>query len=243
MALAEGSLQNERLSGARIFSYDLFLTEPYFKDYLSTEDGDVTGSLLPEFLELVQPYADRVAPCAGDLLSLRWRRNPIAVLFVDIAKSWELMSHVFKNFFPCLEVGALVVHQDYVWHAEWWIHVYMSWLHEYFEPVEYAFGATCVFRYTKKIPDELFEVDPATWGQDRWLVAMRENIPRHPEFTHKCFKMGIAEMLASSGSKQEALDVVAEIEAIPLIEAPAWHNFEQTPHYNLQPQKERFEAL
>lgn len=242
VAMCEGLDQNRLAATTKIYSYDLFLTAPYFEEYSSTTSGLETGSLFPEFLELLAPHIGRMVCCPGDLLKLRWRGGAIALIFIDVAKSWELMNHIFLEFFPQLAPGSVVVHQDFVWHTEWWIHVYMSWLSEYFEPIDYAYGATCVFRCRKAIPVEMFQCNPVEWGCSRWKSLIEAELTRHPAFAQKPLLMAMAQMLISTGQVREARSVLAKVHEMERRIDKAWHNFEQTAEYNLNEQIKTTEA-
>lgn len=132
------------------------------------------------------PYVD---VHAGDLLGHRWVGEPIDVLFVDVAKTWELNDHVMHEFLPSLVPGrSVVVQQDYV--HEWlpWVHITMELLARHFERLEVIPGSPSVVygcirsvnasdlpRHVRDIPEgrleELFDQAVAPYGgEDRAIL-------------------------------------------------------------------------
>lgn len=150
---ARGLQQNPRRAAhSRIFSYDLFLMEN-MSHFLPAEDAGGIGSVFHRFLEINRDFLDFVVPVPGNLLNMRWNGDPIEILFVDLAKTWDLNSHVLAQFFPSLIPGhSILLQQDYVHVGEPWIALTMEVLSEYFEHLYFVYGATSVYRLIKPIP-------------------------------------------------------------------------------------------
>jgi hypothetical protein len=144
-----------------IHSYDLFLVDHSARTHYSALIGDreIGADLRPVFETVVgADLIGYVEVHAGDLLAQRWGGEPIDVLFVDVAKTWELSDHVAHEFFPALIPGrSVVVQQDYV--HEWlpWVHITMQLLDGCFERVAVVSGSpSVVFRCTRAIkPSDL----------------------------------------------------------------------------------------
>ncbi len=87
-----------------------------------------------------QPYVDK---------------RPIEVLSIDVAKTPDLMVAVAKNFFPhMLEERSIVLHQDYVFAFQPWLHVAMEKLTDHFEKVyDPPTNCTSVFQLIKPISE------------------------------------------------------------------------------------------
>src|SRR5207248_1151930 len=108
VSLASGLLGNSRVheKKKRIHSYDLF---KYFSDF--TDRGLVTAalkngeSLLPMFLENTSRYREMIEVHAGDIQGYKWSGEPIEILFIDCAKSWEINNHITREFFGSLIPG------------------------------------------------------------------------------------------------------------------------------------------
>jgi predicted O-methyltransferase YrrM len=161
--LAAGAAGNPNISAKPVIhSYDLFVAlDQYVADSISRD-------IRP--LALGQPYIDifnaqnaehldSIKTYSGDFLNHLWDKTPIEILFIDIAKTQELNSHILREFFPYLIPGkSIVVQQDFyhVWHP--YIHVTMEYLSDYFEVIDqHVLHQSRVYRLTRKIPQE--EID------------------------------------------------------------------------------------
>ena len=156
VALALGAA--ERLPQPRtvIHSYDLFRVDYSARTHYGPLIGDrqIGDDLTPVFEEVVgEDLLRYVEVHPGDLLAQRWSGEPIDVLFVDVAKTWDLSDHVAREFFPALVPGhSVVVQQDYV--HEWlpWIHITMELLSGCFERVAVVPGSpSVVFAATREV--------------------------------------------------------------------------------------------
>ena len=151
-AMAKGLLANRGVSNKtkRIFSFDLFLRD----EMADTVEhlANLTNSVFEGFLQVNRDYLDQIYISPGNLLAHRWSGSPVEVLFIDIAKSWELNRFVVEQFFRCLIPGkSIVIQQDYVYFHGYWIHLTMEALHDHFELLDVVFGASAVFRCIKPI--------------------------------------------------------------------------------------------
>ncbi len=80
LALASGLAKNPAGHLGRIYSFDLFLTDGYdwyFKDW----ELPAFGSVFPLFARITEDYCNQVIAIPGDLLKMRWNRDPIEILF------------------------------------------------------------------------------------------------------------------------------------------------------------------
>jgi hypothetical protein len=133
---------------AAIHSYDLFVLDHSARTHYGSLIGDreVGADLRPVFDSVVgEDLLRYVEVHAGDILSQRWGGDPVDVLFVDVAKTWDLNDHVAHEFFPALAAGrSVVVQQDYL--HEWlpWIHITMQLLDHCFERIAVVTGSTSV---------------------------------------------------------------------------------------------------
>jgi hypothetical protein len=160
-SLALGCAERESEPRRLIHSYDLFRVDHSARTHYGGLIGDleIGADLRPVFEAVVGddllPY---VEVHAGDLLEQRWGGQPIDVLFVDVAKTWDLSDHVAHEFFPALVPGrSIVVQQDYI--HEWlpWIHITMQLLEDCFERIAVVSGSpSVVYRCTRAVnPAEL----------------------------------------------------------------------------------------
>jgi hypothetical protein len=79
------------------------------------------SSFMPIFHEYTAPYKDSIHAIHADLAKYKWTGEPIDVLMVDAAKSWETFDQIVREFFPCLTDGAAVIHQDYKHFSCYWL--------------------------------------------------------------------------------------------------------------------------
>jgi hypothetical protein len=88
-------------------------------DELRPKAGD---SYRPIFDVYTEPLKDSIDAIDTDLETFEWSGEPIDVLMIDAAKSWDAFDQIVRQFFPCLTDGAVVIHQDYKHAATYWLH-------------------------------------------------------------------------------------------------------------------------
>jgi hypothetical protein len=158
VAMAEGLRLNDRVTdkAARIHSYDLFEYTVFMKRlFRKTPEPALGENLLARFRNNIKPWASSVEVYPGDILTYSWSGAPIEILFIDVAKTWDIQKHLLTEFFPHLIPGvSIVVQQDYFFVSCYWIHLVMESLAEYFEPVHLTDGPTLGFAVTKAVPRE-----------------------------------------------------------------------------------------
>ncbi len=111
VALAEGL--RRRGSQAVIHSFDLFRWEPFMRAAADEplSEGD---DFLPLYLKETSAYARFIQPHKQDLMNYTWDGGPIELLFVDSAKTWDLLNAVLRGFGNHLIPGfSRVVLQDF----------------------------------------------------------------------------------------------------------------------------------
>lgn len=161
-SLASGLSKNSAVTDThkRITSYDLFRFFPDFARLLPSTLFKTGDSLLPIFRENIRPYENLVEVVAGDILEKRWSGKPVEVLFIDLAKSWQIQNHLLREFFNCLIPNrSIVIQQDYFHYYCYWIHLIMEYFRPYFKIVHEPEGATLSFLLIKQIPRELLQMD------------------------------------------------------------------------------------
>lgn len=151
-ALAKGLLGNSAVTqkSKRIFSFDLFDYIPNI-ELLETVPNR-NGSFFDTYLEINRDYLELISVAPGDLMQHPWNSGPIEILFVDLAKSWDLNDFVVDQWFPQLTPGGYLIQQDYFSWFTYWLQITMMGLRDHFEFVDYAMGGSAVFRCTKPIP-------------------------------------------------------------------------------------------
>ena len=134
-----------------VHSYDVWEFAPGWDQFFPHRSFAVGDDILPEFLKYIAPFRRLILPHKGDLSRQRWSGEPIELLFIDSAKSPDLMRHLVCEFFPHLTVGAFVAHQDYISAECPWIHIAVMLLEEYFEWVDSPSGGTVCARLVRPI--------------------------------------------------------------------------------------------
>jgi hypothetical protein len=83
----------------------------------------VNDSFLPIFRACTEPLKESIEAIDANLDDYQWTGEPIDVLMIDAAKSWETLDQIVRQFFPCLVDGAVVIHQDYKHWQCHWLHI------------------------------------------------------------------------------------------------------------------------
>lgn len=194
VALAAGlDDRSDRVRPGLIAAYDRFLVEAY----ALAEFGHafparrVGSSFRPAFDANIEPWSDHIHVVEGDLAEAQWTGEPIEVLFLDVAKTWELNDLVLDQFLPCLVPGhSVIVQQDELWGYAPWIHLTMELLDGYVRRLDAMANGSVVYLLTDEVPGDivgmrlredlsddrkraLMERAVARWhGEDRAMVEL-----------------------------------------------------------------------
>jgi hypothetical protein len=154
LALAAGLKAGRWAAPGTIHSYERFTLDEYGKEkyFSGVDELRVGSSLRPLFEQNLAAHRDLVVPHEGDVLSERWSGSPIEILFIDIAKSWEINAHVVSEFFPALIPGrSVMVQQDLVHWAYPWCAIVMEALADHFSYEGWVWYASSVWRCARPI--------------------------------------------------------------------------------------------
>lgn len=159
LALADGLTANPdpKAAQAKVHSYDLFevFDESQTWGRIGAELGK--GSFFHIYEENLGTRREQVEVHKGDILEMNWTGGPIEILFIDIAKTPELLAHIEKTFYPHLIPGkSIVLHQDILHPGTPFIRLSMHHLRAHFTPLDYLPLNTVVYRYEREIPVEKF---------------------------------------------------------------------------------------
>jgi len=109
-------------------------------------------SFFDVFKSQISAYAGLIEAEPVDLMAVEALPGPIELLFIDIAKTKQLNEQIVRLGFPALIPGhSLVVQQDYIYELCPWIVATMEFFAERFEFIDFAFGASFLYRF--KGPD------------------------------------------------------------------------------------------
>jgi len=110
-SLAEGLRQRQLTS--KIHSFDLFRWEEYMA---AVHESDLKSGddFLSLYLKQTAEYAPWIEAKAMDFINCSWDGGPIEILFIDSAKTWDLMNAILEAFGPHLVPGrSRVVLEDF----------------------------------------------------------------------------------------------------------------------------------
>jgi len=139
---ASGLARNPTKGDTLVHSFDQFLvTENYVADMISEYFRPVQPDWGDNFFDIFEfqtgKYKNLIIPHKGNFLNEKWNCSPISILFIDIAKSFELHNHLIEQFYPCLMPGkTLLIHQDFYFCWLPFIHITMQYLSHRFEIVD-----------------------------------------------------------------------------------------------------------
>jgi predicted O-methyltransferase YrrM len=217
LALAMGLRDNR--GGAvttRVHSYDMFRYDSWsMQGYLDDLSGLIEGAdLRPVFQSNIAGYEDLVVVHAGDLREQQWHGEPIEVLFIDIAKSWELNHQVARMFFPSLVPGhSVIVQQDLVHWGHPWTMVLMEHYADHFRPLGYAWFSSMVYLCTRPFDRSELERDLQELPLERKLELVDQAKLRIEGDLRESMDLSKALMLAEAGLFGRALAHVGAVEA------------------------------
>ncbi len=217
IAMAKGLRLNDRVSrkAGRICSYDLFTYDPYMQRlFLGQAEPAVGDDIESIFRSNIAPWAHLVQVFPGDITKRSWSSGPIEILFIDLAKTWDVQRHLLTHFFPHLIPGvSVVVQQDYFFVDCYWIHLVMEALSEYLRPVHAPYGPTLAFDLIKTIPTPLLEIDyEHHWTKAQAVALMDRVIARFDGERRLLVMTAKVSLLLAHGDLSGAQSVLAEVE-------------------------------
>ena len=214
-----GSSTYALLSGMKsglIHSYDLWAFCEGWEMFTNGTTLPLGTDIQSYFQANVAAFGDRVIPHKGDLAEVTWSDGPIEILFIDAAKSPELMLRIADEFFPKLVLGAYVIQQDWVSAGTPWIHIAMGKLAPYFDIVDSPEGGTVCFRVVAPIPEKALASTAHTSDAEYFEAAIRVL----PNWHALCVRLSEAYHAILSGDRQRAAQIVDEVRMHPLYSRP-----------------------
>ena len=193
-ALAKGLMESESEYPVKsvINSFDLWRAESSYKEYLTEYRQSDSNSVLGHWIEVMEGFHHMVEPHQGDFCTWQWNGSEIGILFVDIAKSWDLNDHVVSTMFPCLSPGSILIQQDYIHWNEYWIHMEMARFSEFFEHCQFLRGATSVYKCIKSPPKDLCRVSLNSYSYSEQVELLEIERNRAPEPIKEVMKIAAA---------------------------------------------------
>ena len=215
-AFARGLHANTRLDrekrARRIHSFDLFHTKGY-RRFFPPEAVPPSRSAFMYYLDANRDYLDNLSINPGNLLDMGWRDQPVEILFIDVAKSWELNQWVLDFMFPNMMPGrTIVVQQDWVHFNEYWIHLTMEYFAEYFDFLYVMRSATAVFWYKKPIPESMLKVDLRNLPLEEKQRLLSQARAKMPAGVQEVMKTAHAKCLAEHGRHDAAIELLDTVQ-------------------------------
>jgi hypothetical protein len=232
-ALLDGLSNNRRFlnSSHKVYAYDLFRTTDQFNVWGDEVHASSSASeYFSEFKENVCQYQARVTSRQGDILEHEWHDGPIEILFVDIAKSPEILQHIEKSFFPSLLPGrSYLVHQDFQYPGYPWIVVSMELMKDYWQIVDFLPNNSAVYRLVKRIPPE-FIVNTA-WSElslSYRKCLHRRALQRMPLAGNLMLQMNEVQWLLEEKQEAAAHELLQKLRREAAVDHNALHQVEVT---------------
>lgn len=158
---------------------------------------------------------------AADGSLLRWTApEPVEILFIDGAKSWEGLRHLLAELAPHLHPGtALLVCQDYKYWGAYWVPLILELLSDRLEAVHVLERNTVTFRLTAPLSREVihelgpFEALPVERGVDLLAAAAERLRARGDRLGAAVLRAGTARFLQHREMPARARGALREAEA------------------------------
>jgi hypothetical protein len=199
------------MTSGPVHSYDLWAYCTGWEMFTGGETLPLGTDIQPYFQANIAAFKDRVIPHKSDLGMVSWTGGPIEILFIDAAKSPELMRHIADEFFPKLVVGAYVIQQDWVSAGTPWIHVAMGKLGQYFEIVDSPEGGTVCFRVVAPIPENALASESHISDGEHFEAAIRVL----PGYHGLCVRLSQAHHAILCGEERLAVQIAEEVRQDP----------------------------
>lgn len=161
-AMASGLELNQTVDSVqkKIFSFDLWQHYKEWDVFFPGESLSEAQDIYPLFEKNLKKYKTYVTGHKGDVCDYSWNQTPIELLFIDIAKTPEILNHIVTEFFPYLIPGkSIIIHQDFITVDTPWIHLYMKKMSSCFEYIDSPNGGTVAFLYKDDVRKKRYESD------------------------------------------------------------------------------------
>lgn len=167
-----------------------FLPEPVIKLC------DTNGDFELVFNKHISPFQNIIHVQKGDLLEKTWTGEKIALLFVDIMKTWNLSDCVISQFYPYLSPGSIIIHQDYYYDRSPWIIHTMELLADKVKLVGATEKYSAIFKVEKKITKGDIEKCNSRYFTPLLIQASAEQAAKRATGEHKFMLNSAAQNVA-----------------------------------------------
>jgi hypothetical protein len=175
LALGCGLRDNPAIADTRgrIHSYDLFRADHYVSQFIP--GYPVGASTRPYYDAVIADVASHVSIHEGDITTFPWPADrAIEILFIDVAKSWDINDFLLQHFFPRLIPGvSSVIQQDYHWPHTPWLSITMELLAPHVTYLGSMPWATALYRWDRALEPGDVPARLRDLGADRLLELAR----------------------------------------------------------------------
>ncbi len=197
-----------------VHTYDHFVYGPWCAPYDMGPDWKSGDDTLPFVEKVLAPWKEHLQLHKGDISLKRWSGEPIDALFVDFTQSWIHHIYVTHLFLPYLRIGGVLAHQDYVYVLCYWLHIYMEYYADHFEPISrHIRNSTAAWRYVKPLPAQAFHHglnEILTFSE--LLALLDRSIARYEEPWRGVLKAGRVRFFLHALGNEAALEELAKLE-------------------------------
>jgi hypothetical protein len=217
LALAAGLRDNPciRNKAKRIFSYDFFEFDDFYRGYLPGNHLKRGDDTLPLFHDFTKRFRKQITAVKGDICGQSWPRRDVELLFVDFTQRWEHHEFVVRTFYANLiPGGSLLIHQDYVYTVCYWLHIFMEYYGDSFELVSpLILNGTAAWLYAKPLPPEAFQT-PLNERLSFWelLELLDRSLAKYTGTAAGVLRCARGRMLLHGLGPDRALAYVASLE-------------------------------
>jgi tetratricopeptide (TPR) repeat protein len=213
-ALAEGL--RRRGSDAKVHAFDLFAWHSDYMEQYVHEGLRHGDDFMPVFLRETSAHAQWIEARRMNLLEGSWDGGPIEILFVDAAKSWELLDAILRVFGPHLVPGrSRVVHQDFRHPWSHWLPLVCDSAPEVWREVEAVqVGDTVTFRLEQALAET--SPWPPSFGEDSFSAEVSKRvfaarIAASEGANRKNYRLGLLRKLIWEGDRAAAAALRGEL--------------------------------
>jgi hypothetical protein len=195
-------------AGPPLESYDLFRVEAFTvpKFFVNDRKIRVGDSFRSRYDTHVARFDLPHVVHEGDVIEIGWSGGPIDVLFLDVLKSWEINDAVLRDFFPSLVPGrSVVVHQDYGWGDNPWIHVTVELMRDSLVLIDWMEWGSHVFFVEKELPEHLLATGVSSLDLDTKIELIDSAIAHADGWVRGMIEIARAKLIAERDGVDAAL--------------------------------------
>ena len=172
VCLAMGARDNpEKIKTGKVHAFDKWVSDDE-NAYMLKSMSNGKGSFRHIFDENTADFKEWIVPHQGDAMQSQWDK-PIGILFLDCSVSGQFHEAMFRTFYPHLDTGSILIHQDFFLYRSFYLPAMMLELNDYFQIMGNADTSMC-YQMTRPIPESRF--DRSGVPDDETIVKATEEL-------------------------------------------------------------------